>query len=514
MINIVYKSINPKIELLNEFIKEQDYKKVNTYIYTEKNIKLDNDKIKIIKFKNYINLPKNIIIYEEERKKKNYYKKTYISDYIKFNKNTHIETINIQLKTDYWIYKVIEKLSENKYDFNKKAIFYCLTDSLPYDSSGYAIRSHNIIKNFNKISTTYNLLGITRYQYPNDKYLNYNNEFVDNINNVLYIRLPVFSNKIYGIGSDKYNNFAINYFQKLYHYLKPKKIHTTTPYSNSICPMLLSINRQIPLIYEFRGKLELSLIANNINDTEKYNKILNMDKLLINNSNIIISITNQLKSYLIDLYSISKPIYILPNCITIDDYIIEDTFNREEFRKKNNLTGYVIGFFGTLNYYEGIDILISCIEELNQNINILLIGFDKMNIKDELTKYNINNRIKYIEKLEHTLIKYYIKSIDLYIIPRRNEKVCEIISPIKPFEPMILKTPLLMSDCECLTEIADNGNNCYLFLKNNKQDLIYKINQIYNNGYDNKILENGFNYVKNYRQWINYVQLLEEIYNI
>ena len=94
-----------------------------------------------------------------------------------------------------------------------------------------------------------------------------------------------------------------------------------------------------------------------------------------------------------------------------------------------------------------------------------------------------------------------LSSFDLYIIPRLNVPVTNIVSPIKPFEPMSLKIPLLMSDCDALKDIAQNGKNCMLFQKNNYFDFLEKIKTIIDNGYDEKILENGYNFVKNERNW-------------
>ena len=58
-----------------------------------------------------------------------------------------------------------------------------------------------------------------------------------------------------------------------------------------------------------------------------------------------------------------------------------------------------------------------------------------------------------------------------------------------------------MSDCEVLKSISNNGKNCMLFKKNDKNDLYKKIEYIINNGYDKKILENGYNFIIKKRTW-------------
>lgn len=74
--------------------------------------------------------------------------------------------------------------------------------------------------------------------------------------------------------------------------------------------------------------------------------------------------------------------------------------------------------------------------------------------------------------------------------------MCDIISPLKPFEP------LLMSDCDCLKSISNNEKHCMLFEKRNINDLENKIVDIMNNGYDKNLLENGYKFIINERNWI------------
>ena len=104
-------------------------------------------------------------------------------------------------------------------------------------------------------------------------------------------------------------------------------------------------------------------------------------------------------------------------------------------------------------------------------------------------------------------------SFDLFIIPRLDLPVTNIVSPIKPFEPMSLKIPLLMSDCLCLNKIAGDGKNCMQFIRNDFNDFNNKILEIIKNGYDSKLLENAYNFVKNERSWKNMIKHIN-LYNI
>ena len=111
------------------------------------------------------------------------------------------------------------------------------------------------------------------------------------------------------------------------------------------------------------------------------------------------------------------------------------------------------------------------------------------------------------------LINLYYPNIDLFIIPRIDNKISNVITPLKPYDIMANRVPLLMSNLECLTRISDNEKNCLLF--NVKKDpennnLYDKIIKIYNDGYPDDIVENGYNYaVQN--SWNSIVHVLEDM---
>ena len=59
-----------------------------------------------------------------------------------------------------------------------------------------------------------------------------------------------------------------------------------------------------------------------------------------------------------------------------------------------------------------------------------------------------------------------------------------------------------MSDCECLKSISNNEKNCLLFKKGDKNDLENKIENIIKNGYNIELINNGYKFIIDERNWI------------
>ena len=127
-------------------------------------------------------------------------------------------------------------------------------------------------------------------------------------------------------------------------------------------------------------------------------------------------------------------------------------------------------------------------------VRLLLIGKKNYDIK-------LNNYVKFIPWISKDKLEKYYNNINLFCIPRKSYDVCECVSPLKPFFLLYNKIPLLMSNCKVLEDISNGGKNCMLFKKNDVNDLYKKIEYIINNGYDKKLLNNGYNFITSKRTW-------------
>ena len=70
----------------------------------------------------------------------------------------------------------------------------------------------------------------------------------------------------------------------------------------------------------------------------------------------------------------------------------------------------------------------------------------------------------------HTVANYY-PLIDLVVIPRRPERVCEIVSPLKPLEAAAHGTQLLLSSVAPLAALQSLGPGVHLFEKGSVEAL-------------------------------------------
>lgn len=334
-----------------------------------------------------------------------------------------------------------------------------------------------------------------------------------NIDNTIIVLNPLLKKN-----SDKINNscilsrnkltllYDVKAIYKIIKLLNIKTIILPSNYNNFIT-IYNEFNkiRNLKFIYEIRGLWYLTSESKNLYNNKKIPKHISYEieneKNAMNLSNGLIFISYEVKEYLIKelKININKPNIIIYNGCCINNLI--------KYKYPDSNEYFTIGYFGSIIEYEGINLLIDACKDLIEKkykIKLKIIGKNNMNL-------NMNyNFIEYSEWMPSNKLLEEYNKINLFCIPRKGYTVCNLISPIKPFDILLNKIPLLMSDCDVLKSISNNNKNCMLFKKDDINDLKNKIILIIKNGYDSNILNNGYNFVINNRNWdINSKQLLD-----
>lgn len=354
---------------------------------------------------------------------------------------------------------------------------YIVANCSLFNNAGYCVRTQELLHNMEEY-----IISLNPIRVGNSKYINNTNNIYNSRNLLLFdinrikILITLFNVKDVILPSDCKN------FLPIYEDFTSSSIEVKYTYEMRGLWFLSGLSK-----YEYMKENNLSYPKNGMNwmNNEKEKEIKAM-----NCTDNIIFITDEQKEYCINELGVD-----ISNKNTTIIYNAVNPNNKIEYNKVNDDI-FTVGYFGSITHYEGIQNLIDVIDKLSSkyNIKLLLIGKKTVDI-------TLNKNVQYIEWLERSELLQYYNKIDLFCIPRVPYKVCEIISPIKPFDMLYNKFPLLMSDCETLKHIANNGKNCMLFKKGDNDDLYNKIEQVIVDGYDVSLLENGYNFIMNERTW-------------
>jgi PEP-CTERM/exosortase A-associated glycosyltransferase len=363
---------------------------------------------------------------------------------------------------------------------------YLLHNSLPWDSQGYATRSHAIIKSTN--SRGWKVSGVTRLGYPYDRHTNTRAEDIPEtslIDGVTYYRLGKKLGALSGV-----SNFLNAYAARattLVAELKPAIIHAASSNWNGIVGNCLAKEAGVPSIYEVRGLWEVTARSREpgYEFTLRHRLSVALEAQACIEASHVFALTRALKEELIRRGVAGEKITLLPNCVDVDRFLPRE--RDTELEAELGLTGKtVIGYVGSLLDYEGLNLLMSAGTELSANrsdFHILIVGggAESENLVKQVAALGIESVVTFTGRVPHADVERYYSLIDIAPFPRLALPVCEMVSPLKPFEAMAMEKACVVSSVDALTEIVQDGVTGRVFEKNSVADFAKVLTELLDN---------------------------------
>ena len=423
----------------------------------------------------------------------------------------------------------IKSKKVEKYSPTKGKIFYHASQSLPHTSSGYAIRTHGLLSELKRLNI--DIEGILRYGYPLDRGDFPINEIEgsDVIDEVEYIfslknrnsaKIIDYSEVFRFTSLEKYLNKSVDYLLEEAKKRKPSIIHSASNFVCGYAGVKAARLLGIPSIYEIRGfwHLTQSTTREGYENSDHYNVSEKLEIETAKLANHVFTITGSIKDILVENGVDESKISILPNAVDIEKFTIEK--RDEELEQKLGLKDkIVIGYIGSFVEYEGLDLLIKACkmlyEEVGDVFRLLLVGdgdvFDKLRSLAEDS--GLSEFVIFTGRVHHDDVQRYYSLIDIAPLPRKGFRVCELVSPLKPFEAMASGKLLITSNVKALNEIIEHGVTGLVFEKDNYQDLAEKLGSvIVDEDLRNEIAKNGNIWVKENHSWEKIAKSVTSIY--
>lgn len=365
---------------------------------------------------------------------------------------------------------------------------YMLHNTLPFASGGYATRSHGILRALNSQGKL--VSAVSRLGFPNDMPELYERceESTHEIDDVTYYRLHT-APDWERISQENYLN---SYLESLMGLIKeigrPKIIHAASNYMNGVVAVEAAKILGIKSIYEIRGLWEVTRISREPEflDSDSYNLLSKNETDAAKKADKVIVITNALKTEMIRRGVDGSKIEIIPNGVNPERFqpLPKDLELLSELSIEQDKV--VIGFIGSVVSYEGLDDLVDAADILKSRsvkpFVILVVGDGAFMdvVKARVKEKNLSNSFIFTGRVPHEQVERYYSIVDIAPFPRKPLPVCEMVSPIKPFEAMAMEKIVLSSNVDALSEIVIEGENGFLFEKGSVDSMADKLEAIIN----------------------------------
>lgn len=374
------------------------------------------------------------------------------------------------------------------YTAEEKRIFYVLYNSLPYVSGGYATRTHGLLSSLKPLG--WDIYGVTRLGFPTDLGMLgiKSAPELDMVDGITYLHLFSEDCKYGRVPLTQYlQKYAEELMHKALEY-RPAIIHSASNYVNGVVSIKVAQNLNIPSIYEVRGLWEITRLSRQpeFAESDFYKMFRRLEIDSCQGASAVIAITKGLKRELIERGVPEEKITLVPNGVDTDRFTPrsrdKDLETRLGFQNKK-----VVGYVGSFVQYEGLDYLLRAAGILKANgrddFRVLLVGDGA--VYDELREMcedlQLNDIVTFTGRVPHEEVESYYSLLDIAPFPRKGLPVCEMVSPLKPFEAMAMKKVVVASDVSALAEIVSDGKTGLLHKKDDVDHLAQVLETLLDN---------------------------------
>ena len=359
----------------------------------------------------------------------------------------------------------------------KNVLFY-LTNSKPYTQSGYTERSHFVLKSLQEHGL--NVCAVTRLGYPVviGEFPVESRMTVDGIEYRQMLPTVFPRNKAQQI------EIAVKMLVEEAREFDTDILHTTTDFKNAIIVSRAAHELEIPWIYETRGELQKTWLSKRApeiqgvaKDSEFYIAAESKEREAMQAASAVIQLSEVSKTNAVNHGVEENKIRIVPNAVSRSE--IGRVFNKAEIRQELGLgeDKVIVGSITSVVQYEGLDDLIRAIEFL-PDVHCIIVGEGETKLRLEalVDELSLGKQVQFVGKQPASTIWKWYAALDVFVIPRKNQEVCRIVTPIKTLMAQANGVPIVASDLPALREVT--GNHADYFAAENPVELACTLRNI------------------------------------
>ena len=241
-------------------------------------------------------------------------------------------------------------------------------------------------------------------------------------------------------------------------------------YETALVGRAVAAHLNLPFVYEVRSFFESTWTGDldRAEYGEYYERRKATEDRCLLAADAVITIAESMRAEIIARGVPADKVHVVPNGVDPDVFHPRPR-NRSLARRFGLPGGPVLGYVSNLDHpREGQEVLIEATAELvrrGREVTCLLVGEGSR--RDELAAQaasaGLADHVVFTGPVPHDEIPDVYALIDIFVVPRRDERAARLVTPLKPFEAMATGIPVIVSDLPALTEIIAPGERGLAF---------------------------------------------------
>jgi len=339
-------------------------------------------------------------------------------------------------------------------------VLHLVTDALPTTSAGYTIRTHEIALAQREAGLDPHVATRTGYPVTQGRIDGRHLVVLDGVpyHRLLPWRMPGESR---GAGPSER---GLELAAALTRQLRPGVLHAASNYANARLALALRERYGLPVVYEVRGFWEDTWLSRYPDaamraSSELYQRNRALETRCMLAADLVVTLGEAMREEIVARGVPEEKILIVPNAVSAEFLrpLPDATTLREELGIKPD--EQVVGVVTSLVPHEGIGTLLEATAMLRARgvpARALIVGDgpERAALQRQAAQAGLADAAVFTGRVPASKVRQFHALLDVFVVPRTPDRVCQLVTPLKPVEAMASGLCVVTSEVKALTEIV------------------------------------------------------------
>ncbi|HEX4291618.1 MAG TPA: glycosyltransferase family 4 protein [Trebonia sp.] len=341
----------------------------------------------------------------------------------------------------------------------KGRVLHIVTDALPSTSAGYTVRTQ-------EIAIAQRAAGLdphvaTRIGFPVTAGAIDGRETVT-VDGVPYHRLLPW---VMPGRMDALYETHLRHAARLTGQLKPAVLHAASNYANAVIALALRDATRLPVVYEVRGFWEDTWLSRHAGTkdlklSDRYLRTRALETHCMKSADLVATLGEAMRDEIIERGVDPGKVIIVPNGVSAEFLRpLPDDQGKLKASLGIKPGQHVVGLVSSLVAHEGIGTLLEAVKILNDRgvrTRALIVGDgpERPALQRQAAALGID--AIFPGRVPMSQVRAYHAVLDVFVVPRTPDRVCQLVTPLKPVEAMASGLPVVVSGVKALSEIVND----------------------------------------------------------
>jgi glycosyltransferase involved in cell wall biosynthesis len=340
---------------------------------------------------------------------------------------------------------------------NPGRVLHLVNDALPTTSAGYTIRTHEIVLAQQAIGLDPHV--VTRCGFPVTQGTLDSRPLVT-LDGIPYHRLLPWR---IPSRADRAAAQALKLAARLTEQVKPSVLHAASNYVNAVVALGVGKSLGLPVVYEVRGFWEDTWLSRHP-DSEKmatselYQRNRDLETRCMLAADLVVTLGEAMRDEIVARGVPAEKVLIVPNAVSPE--FLQPLPDAKTLRDQLGIKPdeHVIGEVSSLVPHEGIGTLLEATRLLRDRgikVRALIVGDgpERPALQRQAADLGLGEAAIFTGRVPAAKVREFHALLDVFVVPRTPDRVCQLVTPLKPVEAMASGLCVVTSEVKALAEI-------------------------------------------------------------